>query len=125
MEVNNDNPVCIHSLIELIKKMRFDITNEKDVQAQLEQKLIEKKYEFERECILDEDKKNIPDFMVGNICIEVKIKGGALDIFRQLQRYTGFDRVETIILLTNRNIVLPSKINDKNAYQINIGAGWL
>ncbi len=121
MEVKND---IIH-LIQLIKKMRFDISNEKDVQAQLEKKLIEKEYEFEREFILDEDKKNIPDFMVGNICIEVKIKGGALDIFRQLQRYTEFDQVQEIILLTNRNIILPSQINCKNAYQINIGAGWL
>jgi len=105
--------------------MRFDISNEKDVQAQLERRLIEEKIEFIRECALDDNKKDIPDFMVGDICIEIKIKGGALDIFRQLQRYACSDKVETIILLTNRNIIVPDKINDKYAHQINIGAAWL
>jgi hypothetical protein len=71
------------------------------------------------------DKHNIPDFFMDGIAVEVKIKGSKKNIYRQLERYAGFDLVKEIILVTNRTLGLPEKINGKPCYMFKLGTAWL
>lgn len=43
-----------------------------------------------------------PDFMVGGIAIELKVKGTTAAVERQLRRYAAHPEVTALILVTNR-----------------------
>lgn len=110
-------------LLEILSKARFSLQDEKKLQTEIESKLAANSIIFDREYRLD--KVNIPDFMIGNIAIEVKIKGRASDIYSQLSRYSKFDQVQSIILLTNRSIGFPEHLNGKPIYILKLGKAWL
>lgn len=113
----------LHRLFHDIKAIRLDLSTEKNAQGSLEKNLLSLGYDFQREYRLSES--DIPDFMIGSICIELKIKGSAKEIYRQLERYAMHDQVEIIILMTNRSMGLPKTINGKYTHLINIGSAWL
>ena len=71
------------------------------------------------------DKDNIIDFLIDDIGIEVKIKGGKREIFRQCTRYCEFERVKTLILVTNISMGFPPTINGKDCYLFKLGQAWL
>lgn len=110
-------------ILDVITSSRFPVDNEKDLQSAIESKFIEKKVEFIREHRLDD--KNIPDFFIDGIAIEVKIKGNAKSIYKQCVRYCEFNEVKILILLTNRSIGFPKEINGKPCYLISLGKSWL
>ncbi len=107
----------------LFKGQCFNLQNEKLLQGEIEQLLLSSGIAFEREQALS--KGSIIDFLVLGVGIEVKLKSSAKSIFKQLLRYCQFDEVESIILVTNKIIRLPSSINKKPALVINLGAAWL
>ncbi len=113
----------IDLLIKQLKSVRVDLETEKKAQACIEAELGQLGYSFTREHYLSD--QDIPDFMISGICIEMKIKGTAKNIYRQLSRYAEHPDVTAIILITNRSIGLPLTINDKPAYKINLGSAWL
>lgn len=76
-----------------------------------------------REVRLDAD--SIIDFMVGPVGIESKLRGGKMDIFRQLERYAAFPEIEALILVTNTAMGLPKEIGGKPTFYLSLGAGWL
>lgn len=45
-----------------------------------------------------------PDFMVGNVAIEVKTKGSVTEVSRQLMRYAAHAEVNRVVLVTTRSI---------------------
>lgn len=100
-------------IIALVHGLRVPLTNEKDTQAALEIVFKEAGYPVRREVHLNEH--DIVDFMIGNIAIELKLKGQRTAIYSQLERYTQHKEVEQIILLTSRCMALPSHINGKPA----------
>lgn len=71
------------------------------------------------------DPKSRLDFFLDGIAIEVKIKGSAKAIYRQCERYCGFDEVKTLILVTNRPMGFPEELCGKPCYVISLGKGWL
>lgn len=111
--------------IELCIGKRFSLDNEKQVQKQVQELLKKNGIEHIREYKLDD--KNIPDFFFINtgLCVEIKIKGGKKAIYRQLVRYSEFEQVEALILLTNKSMSLPLSINNKPTKIINMGMSWL
>lgn len=113
----------VTSLYKVLKKVRVNLSTEKEAQASLEKALKEESIAFLREHRLSAS--DIPDFMVGTICIEMKIKGSAREIYRQLERYTQYESVSSIILMTNKGMNLPAMINNKPAYIIKLGTAWL
>lgn len=116
------NPV--HFIVNLLKSRMFNLQVEKDAQRQIEAVLISGKIDYEREPHLSS--KDIPDFRVlDGIFIEVKIKGNAKAIFDQCERYSKHEKVQTIILMTNRAMGFPEQINGKPCYFINMGEAWL
>jgi hypothetical protein len=120
MDLNN---ISLDELVQVLKHQRFALHQEKELQAGIEQLLIQKSIEYTREVPLS--KGSIIDFMVGNIGIEVKIKSAPKSIYYQCVRYCQFQEVNSIILLTNKIIKLPSTINKKPTRVINLGEAWL
>lgn len=113
----------ISKIISTISKARLPVQNEKELQLAIEKLLDENKIVFDREFRLDE--KSIPDFFIDGIAIEIKIKGNAKKIYKQCERYCSFDKVKSLILVTNRSMGFPEEINGKSCYVIKLGMAWL
>ncbi len=115
----------IETLITILSGSRLPLSNEKETQAAIEKILNDNKLYFFREHVLSQ--LSIPDFFhkPTGILIEVKIKGNAQKIFKQLERYARFDEVKEIILITNRAMGLPKEVMGKPCYVVNIGKAWL
>jgi len=113
----------INTILKTLYSHRFPLVVEKETQAAIEEKFAENGVPYSREHRLDE--KNIPDFFVDGIAIEVKIKGNAKQIYKQCERYCKFDEVKKLILVTNRSMGFPKEINGKDCYFINLGKAWL
>ena len=113
----------INTILKTLYSHRFPLVVEKETQAAIEAKFAENGVPYSREHRLDE--KNIPDFFVDGIAIEVKIKGNAKTIYRQCERYCQFEEVRKLILVTNRSMGFPKQINNKDCYFINLGKAWL
>lgn len=107
----------------ILGSARFDLQNEKILQAQISDLLARKGIEHTREVELIEG--DIIDFMINEVGIEVKISGAAKSIYRQCCRYCEHDAVQTFILVTNKAITLPHQINNKPTCVINLGRAWL
>ena len=117
------NDVLLLLVKQALSTTRFDLGNEKKLQHQIEEKLKNAMIEHRREVSLS--KESIIDFLVGDIGIEIKIKGSAKAIYRQCERYCAFDEIKALVLLTNKIMRLPAQINNKNTYVINLGKAWL
>ena len=66
------------------------------------------------------------DLLVEGVGIEVKVKGGRRDIYRQLQRYARSDRIEALVLATG--LAWPSSIKDVDGTPLiaaSLTRGWL
>ncbi len=113
----------INTVLKILYSHRFPLVQEKETQKAIEEKFTENNIEYSREHRLDD--KNIPDFLIDGIAIEVKIKGNAKQIYRQCERYCKFDAVKKLILVTNRSMGFPTDINGKPCYFINLGKSWL
>lgn len=111
------------TFFSLIKGMRFTIDNEKQVEADIAERLAN--LDFRRQYKLDDD--NIPDFFFpeSGLTIELKIKGNKRAIYQQIRRYAVFDEVTAIILLTSRSMGLPATINGKPIFIYNFSQAWL
>ena len=113
----------VQSIIRLLQSRRFTLSDEKRLQAEIEEVLTSFGIEHAREYRLDAG--SIIDFMVGGIGVEVKIKGSKLEIWRQLERYAEFDEIETLILVTNVPMGCPSVVKGKPIYVVNLAKAWL
>lgn len=110
-------------ILKLLRGQRFNLSNEKTLQLEMETFFKSKNLEFRREYHLDE--KSIIDFMFGNVGVEVKIKGSKMSIYKQCERYCTFHEIDRLILVTNKSVKLPLNINDKQCYVFNLSKSWL
>lgn len=113
----------INQIIELLKKQRFPLENEKRTQSKISEILTKENIDHKREVNLSD--KDIVDFMIDDIAIEVKIKGSAMSIFRQCNRYCESIEVKTLILLSSVVSGFPNQINGKDVYVINMAKAWM
>lgn len=110
-------------IIKLLTTQRFPLSDEKVLQREMAFVFTAAGIKFEREVHLGPG--DIVDFMVGDLAIEVKIKGARRAIFRQVERYCGYPAVAAIILATNVPMALPIDINGKPTAIAALGRGWL
>lgn len=62
------------------------------------------------------------DFFVdGHIALELKLKMQQRRIYRQLERYSLDDRVDSLVLMTLSPGGIPRLINDKPCFVVNLG----
>ena len=119
-KIPGDNSTIIEQIFKRVKGHRIIISNEKDVQAQIDYQL--KSLGFQREHVLS---SGMIDLFYNGIGIEIKIKGNKMSIYRQCERYCLDDEITHFILITNRAMGFPETINDKPCYVINISEAWL
>ncbi|MCH7421259.1 hypothetical protein [Shewanella sp. MM_2022_3] len=119
--------MSLENVISFISKCRINAVVEKQAQADIEAKLDDSNFKFEREYRLSE--RDIVDFVVhtdtGLIAIELKIKAQRMSIYRQLCRYAKHDEVAAVVLLTGTAMNLPALIENKPAAVISLGEAWL
>lgn len=110
-------------IIRLLSLTRFPLSNEKMLQAAIEEEFDDHGVEHSREHRLSAS--DIPDFMVGRIAIEVKIKGSKRAIYGQVKRYVEHAEVDELILVTNVPMGMPATINGKPIHVFNLARAWL
>ncbi len=117
-------PIAFAPLIKLLTSHPWPLSDEKQLQVAIMSALAAGGFEnLRREWRLGAT--DIVDFMVGDIGIEVKIKGARRAIFRQVERYCAYDDVQGVILATNVPMALPPEINGKPTAIAHLGRGWL
>lgn len=110
-------------IVTILSGKKFSLESEKALQQEIHDTLSQWLVGLKREYRLDS--KNVIDFFVDGVGIEVKIKGKRKDIFKQCERYCEFYEIKSLILITNRAIGFPAQINNKPCIVINLGIGWL
>ncbi len=119
-----DDEINVATVVDIIRRTRIDLSNEKVSQSDLAQSFEESRILFTREVRLS--KSDIIDFMIGSIGIEVKLHGANKKaVYRQLCRYATHERVSSLILATNLSMGLPETIEGKDVFIVRLGEGWL
>jgi len=113
----------IDQIKQAIRNKRLPVHDEKLLQGKIEQELIKCGLNVKREYAFD--KKDIVDFFIDGVAVEVKIKGSSMAIHRQLKRYATYVEVKQIVLITAKHMGLPTDINGKPATLIHISTAWL
>ena len=121
----------VEKIFKILRGQRFNLTNEKVLQKQIETLFQKEGLTFTREHRLDEEGKNIIDFLVqteyflSGVGIEVKIKGSKMNIYKQCERYCHCPDIDYLILVTNKAVRLPLNINKKQCYVFNLSKAFL
>ena len=109
--------------LRVLERNRYSLNTEKQLQSEIMTSFMQERMKVSREYRLDNN--NIVDFYVNGTAIEVKIKGSARDIYKQLERYAEFESVTELILVTNKAMGLPPTIKGKPCYYVSLGKNWL
>lgn len=121
-------------LVAEIARFRLPLTDEKTLQAAVEGILIHARLLYRREVPV---KGGIVDFMtgpalessdwppLGAVGVELKIKGGKRDIYRQVQRYCEDPRIGRLLVVAGLALALPTEICGKPVTILNIAKAWL
>lgn len=112
----------------IIVRSRCDLSVEKQTQADIEKAFAQlggHNIGWQREYRLGD--RDIVDFLIdGRLALEVKLKRHRkVEVFRQLERYADYSRVEATMLATNLSMGLPEEIAGKPAYYVSLGQAWL
>ncbi len=114
----------VEAIFQCLANRRFPLNNEIVTQDAIESAFKESGIPYEREVRLDA--ANRIDFMVGDIGCEVKVKGHSkMQIFRQMERYSEFDGIKELMLVTNIPTGFPKEVNGKPVYVFNLAKAWL
>lgn len=102
------------SLADLIGSYTFTWYTEQQLQDGVERVFTTEGVPYTREARLTA--RDRPDFLAGDgVGVELKVKGGAIDALRQLQRYAGSPLVRELLLVTTtyRHADVPATIGGK------------
>jgi hypothetical protein len=113
----------ITETLNLLSRSRFNLSTEALLKQEMKKLMDAAGLVFDVEYTLD--KHNRLDFYKSGIAIEVKIKGSAKSIYKQIERYSTFEQVKTLVLVTNKPMGFPKTINGKDCFVINLGKAWL
>lgn len=118
-------PVLTRKIIDVVKRARVDLSDEKRTQRDLASAFEQCGIEHQREFRLSP--KDIVDFLITDIALEVKLKSGSskMDIYRQLVRYSEHAQVASIILASNLSMGLPEELSGKPVYFVPLGRAWI
>ena len=117
-------PTVDDGAISMLALLRLPLDNEKRCQAEIARALAASNFRFEREVPVA---GGIIDFLLpdSGIGIEVKIKGQAKAIYRQLQGYAFDQRITRLVLASSKAMALPPLIGGKRCTIIDLARGWL
>lgn len=111
-------------LVDVLTSHRLPLADEKELQAEIAKAFTSLGIAHRREVRLGD--RDIVDFLVwDDTAIEVKIKGPARAIYRQVERYCGYDAVGSLVLATLKPIGMPDTVAGKPVSVAELGRGWL
>lgn len=113
------------TLDAVIESLRgFVPSDEADLGDQIAKRLVAQGVEFEREVWLNDTDRI--DFLVGDVGLELKLKGPVSSVTRQLMRYAQSNRVASLVLVTTRfgHKAVPRELAKKTVVVAVVG-GWL
>lgn len=114
----------MNNIVRMLQRYKIRTDNEFEVQQQVEQIFKSNGVDYKREFRLSP--KDRIDFLVDSIGIEIKVHGwSAKKIYDQIERYSKYDLIRLIVLLTSQACHFPNKINEKQIVIINLGRSWL
>lgn len=111
------------ALVRFLESRRWPLFDEKRLQEAVAEELTVNRIDFEREVTLA--KGDVVDFMVGNVGLELKIKGQRRAIYRQCERYCEHDRVHALVLGSAVAMGVPATVNGKILLVAQLGFGGL
>lgn len=99
-------------------RARLRYTTEGQLQQALAELFAAEQVDADREAHLTPADR--PDFLIGSIAVEVKVKGTTDHLARQLARYLAHDRVGAAIVVTRcaRHRDVPREINGKPVHVV-------
>jgi hypothetical protein len=123
----------IQQIYDRLAHKRFSLEDEKETQRQIALALEEAPaFMFQREVPVT---GGIIDFVVlplpgrlheqRDVGIEVKLKGGAGAIARQLGRYAQDPGLAGLVFVTSRPVMLGNSLHGKPLAVVHMGKGWL
>lgn len=110
-------------IVNFIQCRRWPLTDEKTLQAAMAEELARAGVEASREVNLGDG--DIIDFVIGDVGVEVKIKGQRRAIYRQCERYCQHEEIRSLVLATNAAMGMPSDINGRSILVASLGRGAL
>lgn len=111
-------------LINILEQIKVGfLPQETQIHSIIAESLVNNGIEFQHEYRLSSDSRI--DFLSGNIGIEVK-KSTVKDknLLKQLKKYSESDKISKIILVTTKSVNIPSFINNKQIYIVNLYRNW-
>lgn len=121
----------ISAVLDALAGRRFSLEDEKRTQLEIEAALAFEGVVHTREVLLvgpDNERLGVVDFLIGEapaIALEIKIKGQAAEIRRQLERYARSSSVEILMLATAKRVALPGAIAGKPVITFDLARAWL
>lgn len=110
--------------LRFLRRVCIPHSTEDEMQLALQGALTAAGFKFEREARLSP--KDRVDFLLeGGVAVECKVKGPAMAVFNQVERYAKSWQVNGIILLTAFHMSLPDKIDGKPCAVVKVGQAWL
>lgn len=111
-------------LLNVLEQIKVGfLSQETQIHSIIAESLVKNGIEFQHEYRLSSDSRI--DFLSGNIGIEVKkstVKDK--DLLKQLKKYSESDKISKIILVTTKSVNIPSFINNKQIYIVNLYRNW-
>lgn len=94
-------------------KSRIRERDEMSIHNAFQDVLRENDIEFTREAVIARNCR--VDFLLDTTAVEFKVHGSAIEVMRQLHRYSQSRMVREIVLVTMRNVhrLMPAKISGK------------
>lgn len=104
--------VTARELAQRLGRYRFPVSVERAMQDAVESALRAEKLAFRREVTRGADRI---DFVVGSVGVELKVKGSAAEVERQLHRYSAWEDLTELLLVTTRghHLAVPAAIGGK------------
>lgn len=113
----------VRHILDLLAGLRLPLSTEKRLQGAIADEFDRAGVVYDRECRLSNS--DIIDFRIGDIGIEVKIKGAKRSIYHQIERYAEHSDIKELILISNVAMGFPAEVKGKPVYIHNLSRAWL
>ncbi|CDX26836.1 conserved hypothetical protein [Mesorhizobium plurifarium] len=110
-------------IMTVLCRCRFPLTDEKELQAAIAREFNDAGMDYGREHRLSE--RDVIDFRLGDVGVEVKIKGSKRSIYHQMERYAEHEVLKELVLISNVPMGFPPALNGKPVYFLNLAKAWL
>lgn len=113
----------LQKIMAALATRRFPLEDEKRTQAAIAEALGSAEIDHRREQPIA---GGVIDFVaLGDVGIEVKIKGQPASIRRQLEAYAAEPTLAGLLLVTSKAVALPAEMKGKPVAQLHLGRAWL